>query len=71
MIRKNEWQNVRTWVHSLADVQIVLYCKEIKRFVENEEMRSLVIWNDAVRFQKLLHEECVERLRFTLPEEDR
>lgn len=71
MIRKNEWQNVRTWVHSLADVQIVLYADEIKELLDVGVFRNMILWNDAQRFYELLHEECVERLRLTLPEEDR
>ena len=71
MIRQNEWQNVRTFIESLGDVQICLYCEEIDILVEDETFRGLIFWNDAVIFQKLLHEECVKRLRLTLPEEDR
>ena len=71
MIRKNDWENVRTFVESLANVQICLYCEELDNLVYSDAFRNSIFWQDGVKFLDLLHAECVKRLRLTLPEEDR
>ena len=71
MIAKSDWHNVRIWIHSLANVQLVLYADEFKELLDVGVFRNMVIWNDAHKFYGLLRDEIVERLRLTLPEEDR
>lgn len=70
MCKQDKLQNIREWVKGLNNTGLVLYANEFGKLMELDGFRDLILYCYAQDIRAILLEECVERLRMTLPEED-
>lgn len=70
MSKQDKLQNIREWVKGLNNIGLVLYANEFGKLLDLDGFRDLILYCDAQDIRAIILEECVERLRMTLPEED-
>ena len=63
MIRQIGINNVKQYIKTWSDVQLLLYIDTLKELKMSKDVFATVLWNDVVQLLDLALYECSERIR--------